>query len=905
MAITFEKHSETKTIVRIYYDGVYESSQIINSSLVFSESDSAWYLGAAKDQSGNIVDTMSGWLDNVAFWRGVLSKYEIGKIIEDGYVSEVDYTDSAEWTQYTYSDDGRYVIKEENSQGTTVNYDINSETGLTQSTITTTREGVSVRMNYEYNLDKTLKMVYYDINENGQRESYETYTGYTYDSRGNLASVAHNGTTYTFTNNEWGQRTSTAIGDNVLATYSYPTVNDKAINATQTSMSYGGEASKTKEYIYNKEGQLVGRKFGGVQTQKWAYDNNGNPVYERDFEDSTTTRNQYDAKSRLVQQYKNLLSGTYVSNYQYDTDSNLTKAAYHLFGNGPTYSVTSSYEYDDDDRFTTAISGDVKTTASYDEDTDEYTKRAALVKQTDGTYDEIASESYTYFKRSGTNAVNKALSSITYEDNTSVSYEYDSQGRITAEKRNGTLYASYTYDALGQLTSADYPTLHVRYNYVYDNAGNLTEAHGLSLDSNGNLLGCFDSKTLSYGVGDWGDAIIYDGNNVCTYDAMGNPLSAFGKTFTWENGRELASVSQNGSVLASYEYDSAGLRISKTTTAGGTVYYAYDESNNLIFERHSDYTLIFYYNGNGIRTHFDYKTSSSSATYFYRYNLQGDVTAILNSSGTIVASYDYNPYGDSLYSACVTTSEIGNLNPFRYRGYYYDAETGYYYLQSRYYNPKFCRFINADELIDNGAGIFGYNMYAYCLNNPVNYEDSDGEMAAAAGALAWGVAAGGANAWNPAGWIILGATAIAAIGILVIPWDSVGQSISNGWNKVKSSARSASISRSISKAVSKAKTKIRNEKRRYDYWIAAYVEYDDGRGAYIPTTPLSYTRAISYVRGGGSVFADSRNNAYKLAKAVGGGTPARDPAHGGLGYWRHYHATRGDRRIGGHVFYVA
>lgn len=75
-----------------------------------------------------------------------------------------------------------------------------------------------------------------------------------------------------------------------------------------------------------------------------------------------------------------------------------------------------------------------------------------------------------------------------------------------------------------------------------------------------------------------------------------------------------------------------------------------------------------------------------------------------------------------------------------------------------------------------------------------------------------GVAAGGANAWNPAGWIILGATAIAAIGILVIPWDSVGQSISKGWNKVKSSARSASISRSISKAVSKAKTKIRNEK---------------------------------------------------------------------------------------------
>ena len=244
-------------------------------------------------------------------------------------------------------------------------------------------------------------------------------------------------------------------------------------------------------------------------------------------------------------------------------------------------------------------------------------------------------------------------------------------------------------------------------------------------------------------------------------------------------------------------------------------------------------------------------------------------------------------------------STLGQNNPIRYRGYYYDSETGFYYVSSRYYDPEIGRFINADSLVSTGQGILGNNMFAYCLNDPVNYEDSDGEMAAAAGALACWAAAGGANAWNPVGWIILGATAITAIGILVITWDSVGQSISKGWNEVKSSARSASISRSISKAVSKAKTKIQNEKRRYDYWIAAYVEYGDGRGTYIPTTPLSYTRAISYVRGGGSVFADSRNNAYKLAKAVGGGTPARDPAHGGLGYWRHYHATRGGRRIGG------
>ena len=251
-----------------------------------------------------------------------------------------------------------------------------------------------------------------------------------------------------------------------------------------------------------------------------------------------------------------------------------------------------------------------------------------------------------------------------------------------------------------------------------------------------------------------------------------------------------------------------------------------------------------------------------------------------------------------------SSDHIAHVNPFRYRGYYYDAETGFYWLQSRYYDPEACRFINADGLVSTGQGILGHNIFAYCLGNPVNLEDSNGEMAAAAGALAWGAATGGANAWNPAGWIILGVTAGAAVAIWVIPWDSVGRSISNGWNQVKSKASSVSISRSISKAVSKAKATIRNEKRRYDYWIASYINYGYGRGTYIPTTPLSYSRAISYVRGGGSVFADSINNAYKLAKAVGGGTPARDPAHGGLGYWRHYHATRGGRRIGGHIFYV-
>lgn len=135
----------------------------------------------------------------------------------------------------------------------------------------------------------------------------------------------------------------------------------------------------------------------------------------------------------------------------------------------------------------------------------------------------------------------------------------------------------------------------------------------------------------------------------------------------------------------------------------------------------------------------------------------------------------------------------------------------------------------------------------------------------------------------------------------------MGRGISRGWNQAKSSARYASISLSISKAVTKAKIKIRNEKRRYDYWIASYVNYGDGRGTYTPTTAISYSRAISYVRAGGNVFADSRQNAYRLARAVGNGRSptrpeiSRDKKGSTLGYWWHYHDGR---RKGGHIFYV-
>ena len=111
--------------------------------------------------------------------------------------------------------------------------------------------------------------------------------------------------------------------------------------------------------------------------------------------------------------------------------------------------------------------------------------------------------------------------------------------------------------------------------------------------------------------------------------------------------------------------------------------------------------------------------------YFFEKNLQGDIVAIYNASGTKIATYTYDAWGKV---TCTTTSSATTLekniattyNPFRYRGYFYDVETGWYYLQSRYYDPNWGRFVNADSLsyLGSNGELTGYNLYAYCAHNP-------------------------------------------------------------------------------------------------------------------------------------------------------------------------------------------
>ena len=205
-----------------------------------------------------------------------------------------------------------------------------------------------------------------------------------------------------------------------------------------------------------------------------------------------------------------------------------------------------------------------------------------------------------------------------------------------------------------------------------------------------------------------------------TYDEIGNPLAyRDGYAFTWQYGRRLSSISHNGDSI-SYTYDPDGIRTSKTVNGTTTKYHVMN--GTLLGQTKGSDTIVFLYDEKGNKYGFDY----NGTKYYYIFNVQGDVIGILNQSVSQIVSYQYDPWGKVLSVSGSEASTIGQINPIRYRGYYYDTETGFYYLQSRYYDPTTRRFLNIDDYVDPNKGIDGLNLFVYSKNNPINFVDPNG-----------------------------------------------------------------------------------------------------------------------------------------------------------------------------------
>ena len=285
--------------------------------------------------------------------------------------------------------------------------------------------------------------------------------------------------------------------------------------------------------------------------------------------------------------------------------------------------------------------------------------------------------------------------------------------------------------------SSTTPTTTTAYAYTYDGAGNI-----LTEKKNGATV-----RTYTYGDSGWNDLLTKVNGTTIGYDAIGNPTNYYNgvKTMTnltWVQGRQLKQLTVGGAAV-SYTYDANGIRTEKS--AGGVTYEYITQSGKLVREKATKgskvYVMDFFYDNNGLpfAVNFSSDGGASFKTYYYVLNLQGDVVKLVNSSGTTAAQYTYDAWGTVTSILNANGNEIVNntsgsaiafWNPLTYRGYIRDIETGFYYLQSRYYDPVLHRFINADlpeYTTLSSVSTASANLFAYCVNNPVNLHDENGE----------------------------------------------------------------------------------------------------------------------------------------------------------------------------------
>ena len=401
------------------------------------------------------------------------------------------------------------------------------------------------------------------------------------------------------------------------------------------------------------------------------------------------------------------------------------------------------------------------------------------------------------------------------------------------------------------------------------------------------------THTYSTAADSWKDRLTSYNGQTITYDSIGNPLtynngSAY--TFTWE-GRQMQTATK-GSTTWTYTYNADGLRTGKTS--GSTTYsYKWNENRQLSSMTWNTGYALFYYDANGTPNSVVIDDGYDVQTYCYVTNLQGDIVGLISAeSGDWAVTYEYDAWGNLLEKKGYSSGYAGAYvyNPLTYKGYLYDEETGFYYLQSRYYDPTIGRFLNADDIQYLGASgtLLSLNLFVYCENDPVNLVDSTGTSIAVAqpvlySFLAWLGTLGASNFWNPIGWII---AAVVAAG--VITW--VAMSLYKKWE-----ASAASKTRTLRDVKEKDPPK----GRYYFAYINKKGELEKSGNSMTFTEALvflgikkasaSLSKRYKVMRrqsGDWGIYTTNQADAKSLAVVLG--CTAKPEVHGS-GYYGHYH----------------
>ena len=629
---------------------------------------------------------------------------EVDNYVDYEVLSEsVDKTKPFMQTSSEYDSTGNYVTSETNEQGSTTHYvyDFNGDV----TSITDADENV---ISYTYDSSGNLTSV-----KNGDSEN-----SYTYSGLGSVSKITHNGFDYSFNYDVFYNLVSTKIGNVTVASHIY----DSNGNLTKTAYANGDYL----EYAYDNYGNISVITGETGKIAEMIYNKQGLVTKAVDYSSGETSYYYYTFDGSLESEYRTSSNGSLTHYIVTDLNGNTVEKT---SVNDQTKTIITGTDKDGK----SFVSNDGVTNETSTDDFGRTTQVRTV--RSDGTL--VFNTDYEYAngkaENSTTNLVSKYSQSYGSDSVLSYDYSYDANGNITEIKQNGKLTNKYVYDSLNELKE-EYDYVNKFYiNYSYDGAGNLQNKYEQALDPNyGYPTGTQNGNTYEYTDTSWKDKLTkINGDNI-TYDANGNPLTyRDGMSMTWKNGRQLATLT-NGDTSISYGYDSGSVRTTKTVN-GVKYTYAY-LNGQLLYETRGDAKFYYSYDANGILYNVRYTLTDGGTeySYYYTHNSRGDIVGIYNGVGELKAHYEYDAWGnvisitDNNGNAITNPNHVGNLNPFRYRGYYQDTETGFYYLMSRYYDAVTHRFINADGYFQAGTTILDGNTFAYCANNPIYSSDPTG-----------------------------------------------------------------------------------------------------------------------------------------------------------------------------------
>ena len=595
-------------------------------------------------------------------------------------------------------------------------------------------------MQYTYNAVGTLEKVTQAVSglSSGNTMSAE----YTY-SGDRITSMSHSGSVYTFEYNTFGNVTNIKVAGSAdsenkqsIVSYGYDSKQRK------NKITYGN--GTVISYSYNDDGNISEISYS--TGQKYTYTYNEDKALTASYDYSSMLASIYEdgrvsAMRLFTVENSQPVLGETVYSYSVNDDGEETVTT---FGRAYTkHNSTEEYISSTDSVKTKSSLSwngwEVLNTESESDFFGRTTGKHYTVNLGEDDHPNFGTE-YTYAdtETTATNKISRVKNMLNGAVKSDYGYTYDNRGNILTVSKSGVLFQQYVYDEASQVKAEYNYAEHTAMTYVYDANGNIVSKTPYTNVTSSDLSTATQGTAIVYGYGDgnWSDKLTaYDGQTI-SYDASGNPTSYRGETVTW-NGRLMTSFTKDDRRYE-YSYNSDGMRTVKRVYEGDELVYTYTyiwDGDVLLAGRmevtdaDEPITIRYLYDDSGELYGMDY---NGNGYFAFIKNLQGDIVSIvpLDSESNVELNIEYDAWGKPIFEesslgAAFVKAMIMAATNVGYRGYFYDFETGLYYLRSRYYDPEIGRFINADD-----TNYLGYddtplsmNLFSYCENNPVNCID--------------------------------------------------------------------------------------------------------------------------------------------------------------------------------------